>query len=77
MLRLIAVTFSVVLFLQKTYALDFLNQKQMETSPFFMMLATPAAHAPFTPAPRHEKLFPDAKAVRTPSFNYSSSDVMK
>ncbi|KAF2885334.1 hypothetical protein ILUMI_20803 [Ignelater luminosus] len=58
----------------KTYALNFLNQKQMETSPFFMMLATPAAHAPFTPAPRHEKLFPDTKAVRTPSFNYSSSD---
>lgn len=58
----------------KTYALSFLNQKRLENSPFFMMLSTPAAHEPFTPALRHQNAFPGAKAVRTPSFNYSSSD---
>lgn len=43
--------------------------------PFFMTLATPACHAPFTPAKRHSQNFPNEKAVRNPSFNYSSENV--
>lgn len=58
----------------KQYALSFLNRKQTLTDPFFMMLSTPAAHAPFTPAPRHAKKFPGMKALRTPSFNYSDTN---
>ncbi|XP_064551662.1 N-acetylglucosamine-6-sulfatase-like isoform X1 [Drosophila montana] len=37
--------------------------------PFFAMVSPPAAHAPFTPAPRHEGVFPHVRALRTPSFN--------
>ena len=37
--------------------------------PFFIEIATFTPHGPFIPAPRHEKLFEDAKAPRTPRFN--------
>ncbi len=37
--------------------------------PFFIEIATFTPHAPFIPAPRHEKLFNDEKAPRTPRFN--------
>ncbi|KAH8385796.1 hypothetical protein KR093_006033, partial [Drosophila rubida] len=37
--------------------------------PFFVMIAPPAAHEPFTPAPRHAGSFADVSALRTPSFN--------
>jgi arylsulfatase A-like enzyme len=37
--------------------------------PFFIEIASFTPHAPFIPAPRHEKLFDDAKAPRTPAFN--------
>lgn len=40
-----------------------------------MTLATPAPHAPFTPAPRHKHFFPNVKAVKSPSFNYSDDMV--
>ncbi|KAH8285490.1 hypothetical protein KR054_009939, partial [Drosophila jambulina] len=42
--------------------------------PFFAMVAPPAAHQPFTPAPRHEGVFAKVKAVRTPSFNHPKED---
>ncbi|KAH8418996.1 hypothetical protein KR222_011869, partial [Zaprionus bogoriensis] len=42
--------------------------------PFFAMVAPPAAHAPFTPAPRHEGVFAQVKALRTPSFNVPDTD---
>ncbi|KAK4878099.1 hypothetical protein RN001_010605 [Aquatica leii] len=58
----------------KNYALSFLNQQQIQRDPFFMMLATPACHQPFTPAPRHRHKFPDLKVLRTPSFNYSDDN---
>ncbi len=38
-------------------------------SPFFMWLGTSAPHAPATPASRHEDAFPNARLLRTPSFN--------
>jgi arylsulfatase A-like enzyme len=37
--------------------------------PFFIEIATFTPHGPFVPAPRHEKLFNDAVAPRTPRFN--------
>ncbi|KAJ8939339.1 hypothetical protein NQ318_005700 [Aromia moschata] len=55
------------------HSLDFLRNRDT-SGPFFMTVATPAAHAPFTPANRHNDSFPDLKALRNPSFNYSSTD---
>lgn len=52
------------------YAIDFLNVNYEK--PFFMMLAPPASHAPFTPAERHRNAFLNVTAKRTPSFNYTS-----
>ncbi|KAK2173296.1 hypothetical protein NP493_885g01003 [Ridgeia piscesae] len=42
--------------------------------PFFMMLSTPACHAPFTPAPQYSKSFSNVSAPRTGSFNYFGKD---
>ncbi|RZC42974.1 Nop52, Sulfatase, Phosphodiest and/or Metalloenzyme domain containing protein [Asbolus verrucosus] len=50
-------------------ALDFLNQKSVVSGNFFMMLAPPACHAPFTPAPRHRDEFPGLQTVRNVPFN--------
>lgn len=60
--------------LLKSYAVDFLKQSHTKHDPFFMFISPPAAHAPFTPAPRHKNIFPGLKAPRTISFNFSSSD---
>ncbi|XP_044260630.1 N-acetylglucosamine-6-sulfatase-like [Tribolium madens] len=49
------------------YALDFLSQSDKIN--FFMMLAPPACHAPFTPAPRHRGLFPTLETIKTVPFN--------
>jgi arylsulfatase A-like enzyme len=37
--------------------------------PFFIEIATFTPHGPFIPAPRHQNLFYDAKAPRSPAFN--------
>lgn len=37
--------------------------------PFFIEISTFTPHAPFMPAPRHENLFSNEKAPRTPAFN--------
>ena len=50
-------------------ALSFLNDLS-PSDPFLMVLATPAPHAPFTPANRHMNAFANLTAPRTPSFNY-------
>ena len=42
---------------------------QHPNQPFFVYLAPYAPHSPATPAPRHESLFLDLKAPRTPAFN--------
>ncbi|CAG9861995.1 unnamed protein product [Phyllotreta striolata] len=55
------------------YSLNFLDNKP-GNRPFFMTIATPAPHAPFTPAERHKNVFKNATAPRTPSFNHSSSN---
>jgi arylsulfatase A-like enzyme len=38
-------------------------------NPFFIEIATFTPHAPFVPAPRHEGLFKNTNAPRTPAFN--------
>jgi N-acetylglucosamine-6-sulfatase len=53
--------------------LAFIQQSALEGKPFFVYLAPYAPHSPYTPAPRHADLFPDAKSPRTP--NYNETDV--
>jgi len=54
-------------------AIQFLNKVSRSASgssaPFLMVLAPPACHAPFTPAPQYKDRFKDVKAPRTPAFD--------
>jgi len=43
--------------------------KAWKNNPFFIEIATFTPHAPFIPAPRHEDLYKNEKAPRTPRFN--------
>ncbi|XP_051174847.1 N-acetylglucosamine-6-sulfatase-like [Leptopilina boulardi] len=52
----------------KQYAIDFINI-QSNNTPFLMVLAPPAAHSPFNPAPRHNDKYKYIQAKRTLSFN--------
>lgn len=54
------------------YALDFLKSVKGN---FFMTLAPPACHDPFTPAPRHRDLFPNLETVKGTPFNSTPMDV--
>ena len=56
----------------KRRALQFLNERGPSTDPFFMMLSTPACHAPFTPSPKYSNNYSDYKAPRTKNFNIVS-----
>lgn len=40
-----------------------------DSRPFFAMIAPPACHAPFTPAPQFSRSFAGRRAPRWPSFN--------
>jgi len=50
-------------------SVDFIQRSAKEGKPFFVYLAPYAPHAPYTPAPRHDKLFPGAQVPRTPNYN--------
>ncbi|KAH8340197.1 hypothetical protein KR067_013244, partial [Drosophila pandora] len=50
------------------------NKSKAVERPFFAMITPPAAHAPFSPAPRHDGVFNKIKALRTPSFNKPVDD---
>lgn len=50
-------------------AIAFIQQAAGKESPFFLYLATYAPHQPAIPAPRHQNLYSDTKAPRTPSFD--------
>ncbi|XP_046573862.1 N-acetylglucosamine-6-sulfatase-like [Haliotis rubra] len=50
-------------------AMEFLSDKTNDSTPFFMMLSTPACHAPWEPAPQYVNNFPDQQAPRFGSFN--------
>lgn len=54
-----------------TKATEFLKRTRNSSSPFFMFLAPPAPHQPFTSPRRYRNAFPDVLAPRTPSFNTS------
>ncbi|CAL4098117.1 unnamed protein product, partial [Meganyctiphanes norvegica] len=49
-------------------ALEFLDASSLHI-PFFMMLSTPASHAPFTPESKYASNFTDLKVPRNPNFN--------
>jgi len=53
---------------QSNLAVDFIKGYSGD-QPFLMVLAPPAPHAPFTPADRHNGVYNDTKAKRTPNFN--------
>ncbi|CAG5115312.1 unnamed protein product [Candidula unifasciata] len=55
-------------------AVNYLQKQVNATRPFFMMLSTPACHAPFTPAPQYEKNFTNQQAPRTKHFNIHGKD---
>ncbi|KAL4225641.1 hypothetical protein ACF0H5_016330 [Mactra antiquata] len=50
-------------------AVSFLLKQHKWSDPFFMMLSTPACHAPFTSAPKYNATFSNKTAPRTGSYN--------
>ncbi|XP_059490919.1 N-acetylglucosamine-6-sulfatase-like isoform X2 [Neocloeon triangulifer] len=50
-------------------ALEFLNQGHVRSEPFLMVLATPAAHDPFTPAERYKDRFEHVRVPKGKDFN--------
>ncbi|CAJ0936371.1 unnamed protein product, partial [Ranitomeya imitator] len=54
-------------------SLDFLSYKS-NNEPFFMMIATPAPHSPWTPAPQYESSFKTVTAPRNSNFNVHGKD---
>lgn len=62
------VTVVVIYLCQKNRTLDFISSIELG-NPFFAMVAPPAPHAPYTPAERHEHLFPNVKALKTKNYN--------
>ncbi|XP_018429121.1 PREDICTED: N-acetylglucosamine-6-sulfatase [Nanorana parkeri] len=54
-------------------SLNFFNHK-VNHEPFFMMIATPAPHSPWTAAPQYENSFPNVSAPRSGSFNVHGKD---
>ena len=57
------------------HAVNFIKEQSAASPPFLMMVATPACHAPFTPAPQYKENFNTSKAPRTPSFNAAGGSV--
>jgi N-acetylglucosamine-6-sulfatase len=49
--------------------IEFIQRSVKEGKPFFASINTYAPHGPSTPAPRHEKMFADARLPRPPNFN--------
>ncbi|XP_013167378.1 PREDICTED: N-acetylglucosamine-6-sulfatase-like [Papilio xuthus] len=49
-------------------------ENQTGSEPFMMVLAPPAPHQPFTPAPRHKGVFANVTAHRAPNFNIATKD---
>uniref|UniRef100_A0A672GWX5 N-acetylglucosamine-6-sulfatase n=1 Tax=Salarias fasciatus TaxID=181472 RepID=A0A672GWX5_SALFA len=54
-------------------SLDFLQYKS-SYQPFFMMVATPAPHHPWTPAPQYQDHYNSTKAPRDPNFDHHGKD---
>ena len=58
------------------HALDFL-EKSPADRPFCLYLSHKAVHAPFTPAERHAKLWPDAELAEPPNYRDTFADKPK
>ena len=58
-----------LIYLQNRKAETFLAKQRANGNPFFMMLSTPACHAPFTPADPYKNNFSGLQAPRNGSFN--------
>ena len=56
-------------YLQSRRAIKFLDDQTAGQDPFFMMLSTPSAHHPFTPAPQYATNFSTRLAPRTLNYN--------
>uniref|UniRef100_A0A1A8ITC6 N-acetylglucosamine-6-sulfatase n=2 Tax=Nothobranchius kuhntae TaxID=321403 RepID=A0A1A8ITC6_NOTKU len=54
-------------------SLTFLDERSPQ-HPFFMMLAPPAPHSPWTAAPQYQDRFNTTKAPRDPNFNIHGKD---
>lgn len=54
--------------IQANRSLNFLDNRSPQ-HPFFLMLAPPAPHSPWTAAPQYQKVFNDVKAPRDGSFD--------
>ncbi|CAN9508495.1 unnamed protein product [Ophioblennius macclurei] len=54
-------------------SLDFLQYKS-SFQPFFMMVSTPAPHAPWTAAPQYQDRYNTTKAPRDPNFDFHGKD---
>jgi hypothetical protein len=53
--------------------MKFLDHETVDR-PFFAMVGTPAAHAPFTSAPQYDKEFAGIRAPRNAAWNASTDD---
>lgn len=53
----------------EAFGLEFLRQHHVTEKNFLMVLAPPAPHAPFTPAPKYKDHYKSVTAMRTPNFN--------
>jgi N-acetylglucosamine-6-sulfatase len=53
---------------------EFVADSAEDGKPFFLELSTFAPHKPYTPAPRHARLFPRLKAPRGPAFDFENVD---
>ncbi|XP_022109102.1 N-acetylglucosamine-6-sulfatase-like isoform X2 [Acanthaster planci] len=53
---------------------EFLEKQSESTPPFFVMVSTPACHAPFDSAPQYVQNFTKNAAPRGPSFNKAGKD---
>jgi arylsulfatase A-like enzyme len=58
-----------VTYIERDYALQFLNTAVRKKKPFFLVLGTRAPHGPAFPAPGHENLYSDLAPYRPPNYN--------
>jgi len=54
---------------ERDLAVEFIERASESDQPFFLHLTPSPPHSPFTAADRHQGLFKNIKAPRTPSFN--------
>eukprot|EP01084_Bolivina_argentea_P019084 35508_1 len=58
-------------------SITFLNNNIKPNEPFLMVMASPAAHGPFTPAPQYANTDQNEQAPRIPNFNDVSVNIQK